>query len=199
MPSMRASCAASQGSERMREASRSRENGRMERQTQIHTIAPVFDARSRVLILGSFPSVRSRAAAFYYAHPRNRFWPVLAAVLDEPTPETAEEKRAMLLRRRVALWDVVASCRIAGSSDASIENVRANDLRRVLDAAPIEAIFCNGGTAYRYYQRLCRTELGWEARLLPSTSPANARCTLARLTQLWSGELSPLLHGDARE
>ena len=165
----------------------------MEKSAQVHTIAPVFNAQSRVLILGSFPSVRSRAAAFYYAHPQNRFWPVLAAVLHEPTPETTEEKCALLLRRQVALWDVVASCRIAGSSDASIEDVRANDLRIILDAAPIRAIFCNGGTAYRYYQRLCRAELGREAILLPSTSPANARCTREMLIGQWGTQLLPFL------
>ncbi len=165
----------------------------MEKSEQVHTIAPVFDERSQVLILGSFPSVRSRAAAFFYAHPQNRFWPVLASVLQEPTPETTEEKRAMLLRRHVALWDVVASCRIAGSSDASIEDVRANDLRIILETAPIRAVFCNGGAAYRYYQRLCRRQLGREAIALPSTSPANARCTREMLTEQWGARLLPFL------
>ncbi len=165
----------------------------MERALQTHPIAPVYDARSRVLILGSFPSVRSREAAFFYAHPQNRFWRVLAAVLGEAAPRTTEEKRALLLRRGVALWDVVGSCEIAGSSDASITNVRANDLRPILAAAEIRAIFCNGGTAHRWYGRLLRGALGREALLLPSTSPANARWTEAALTDAWRARLLPYL------
>ena len=125
----------------------------MEKQPQLHTIAPVYDENSRILILGSFPSVKSREAAFFYGHPQNRFWRVLAAVLGEETPQTAAEKKSLLLRHGVALWDVIASCDIAGSSDASITNVVPNDLSRILDAAPVRRIFCNGGTAYRFYRR----------------------------------------------
>ena len=125
----------------------------MEKQPQLHTIAPVYDENSRILILGSFPSVKSREAAFFYGHPQNRFWRVLAAVLGEEAPQTAAEKKSLLLRHGVALWDVIASCDIAGSSDASITNVVPNDLSRILDAAPVHRIFCNGGTAYRFYRR----------------------------------------------
>ena len=125
----------------------------MEKQPQLHTIAPVYDENSRILILGSFPSVKSREAAFFYGHPQNRFWRVLAAVLGEEAPQTAAEKKSLLLRHGVALWDVIASCDIAGSSDASITNVVPNDLSRILDAAPVRRIFCNGGTAYRFYRR----------------------------------------------
>ncbi len=165
----------------------------MDKSEQIHTIAPVYDGASRILILGSFPSVASREAAFYYAHPRNRFWPVLSALLGEDTPQSAADRRAMLLRGHIALWDVVGRCRITGSSDASIEQVTANDLRVILDAAPIRAIFCNGGTAWRLYQRLCSARLGRGAIALPSTSPANARCTLAVLTEQWRAQLGPYL------
>ncbi len=165
----------------------------MERSAQRHPIAPVYDAASRVLILGSFPSVKSREAAFFYAHPQNRFWRVLAAALDGEAPRSREEKTALLLRRGVALWDVIGSCEIAGSSDASITNVRANDLRPILAAADIRAIFCNGGTAYRWYGRLLRGSLGREAEPLPSTSPANARWTEERLAAAWRARLLPYL------
>lgn len=164
----------------------------MEKQPQLHTIAPVYDENSRILILGSFPSVKSREAAFFYGHPQNRFWRVLAAVLGEETPQTAAEKKSLLLRHGVALWDVIASCDIAGSSDASITNVAPNDLSRILDAAPVRRIFCNGGTAYRFYRRY--DEAAWgKAEALPSTSPANARSSVQTLTERWRAALAPWL------
>ena len=140
----------------------------MEKESQIHTIAPVYDERSRLLILGSFPSVKSRETAFFYGHPQNRFWRVLAAVLGERVPQTVEEKRSMLLRHGVALWDVIASCEIAGSSDASITNVVPNDLSRILCTAHVRRIFCNGGTAQRWYRRYDEARWG-KASPLPST------------------------------
>ena len=164
----------------------------MERESQNHTIAPVYDEGSRVLILGSFPSVKSREAAFFYGHPQNRFWRVLAAVLGENVPQTVEEKKAMLLRHGVALWDVIASCEIAGSSDASITNVVPNDLSRILSAAPVRRIFCNGGTAQRWYRRYDEARWG-KAVPLPSTSPANARSSVDALTAVWCAELAPWL------
>ena len=112
----------------------------MEKQPQLHTIAPIYDGRSKILILGSFPSVKSREAAFFYAHPQNRFWPTLALLFGEEVPKTVEEKRSLALRHGVALWDTVGSCEIAGSSDASITNVVPNDLRVILDAADIGAM-----------------------------------------------------------
>ena len=164
----------------------------MEKQPQLHTIAPVYDENSRILILGSFPSVKSREAAFFYGHPQNRFWRVLAAVLGEETPQTAAEKKSLLLRHGVALWDVIASCDIAGSSDASITNVAPNDLSRILNAAPVRRIFCNGGTAYRFYRRY--DEAAWgKAEALPSTSPANARTGVQALTERWRAALAPWL------
>ena len=164
----------------------------MEKQPQLHTIAPVYDENSRILILGSFPSVKSREAAFFYGHPQNRFWRVLAAVLGEETPQTVAEKKSLLLRHGVALWDVIASCDIAGSSDASITNAAPNDLSRILNAAPVRRIFCNGGTAYRFYRRY--DEAAWgKAEALPSTSPANARSSVQALTERWRAALAPWL------
>ena len=157
----------------------------MEKERQVHNIPPVYDARSRVLILGSFPSVRSRREAFFYAHPQNRFWPVLAALLDAPPPQTTEEKRVLVLSGGIALWDAVGACSIAGSSDASITDVVPNDLSVILNAADIRAVFCNGATAFRLYCRYQQPLTGIPAVQLPSTSPANAAFSLARLTACW--------------
>ena len=165
----------------------------MELKTQVHNIPPLYDEKSRVLILGSFPSVKSREAAFFYAHPQNRFWPTLAAVLEEKTPKSVEEKKAMVLRHGIAMWDTIGSCEIVGSSDASITNVVPNDLSVILDAANIQAIFCNGGTSYACYKKYCRVKLGREAVQLPSTSPANARWTKEKLIEAWGAALKPYL------
>lgn len=150
-----------------------------------HPIAPVYDARSRILILGSFPSVKSREAMFFYGHPRNRFWKVLAAVLECPVPATVEEKRRLLLDNGIALWDVIASCEITGSADSSIRNVVPNDLRPILEQADIKTIFANGKTAEKYFRMYQEPALGRPAVCLPSTSPANASWSLERLTQAW--------------
>ena len=159
----------------------------MELKTQVHNIPPLYDEKSRVLILGSFPSVKSREAAFFYAHPQ------LAAVLGEKTPKSVEEKKAMVLRHGIAMWDTIGSCEIVGSSDASITNVVPNDLSVILDAADIRAIFCNGGTSYACYKKYCRAKLGREAVQLPSTSPANARWTKEKLVEVWGTALKPYL------
>ena len=151
----------------------------------IHPIAPVWDTQSRVLILGSFPSVRSREAMFFYGHPQNRFWKVLSAVLGCECPGTVAEKRAMLLRHHVALWDVIASCEISGSSDSSIKNAVPTDLSPILAGADIRAVFCNGRTAYTLYGRFQAKTTGRTAVCLPSTSPANAAWSLERLTDAW--------------
>ena len=150
-----------------------------------HPIKPLYDADSRILILGSFPSVKSRQVQFFYGHPQNRFWKVLAAVFGQTVPETVEEKRAFLLHNAVALWDVIASCEIEGSSDSSIRNVTPNDLTEILENSRITRIFVNGKTAYHYYQKYLRERLGREAICLPSTSPANASWSLQRLTETW--------------
>lgn len=154
-------------------------------QKQIHSIAPVFDKNSRVLILGSFPSVKSREAGFFYGHPQNRFWKVLARLFDEEIPQTTEQKRSLLIRDHIAVWDVIASCEIKGSSDTSITNAIPNDISMILNTADIKAIFCNGGKSYELYCRHIEKNVGISAVKLPSTSPANAACSLERLTQSW--------------
>lgn len=151
-----------------------------------HPISPVFDSHSTVLILGSFPSVKSREIGFFYGHPQNRFWKVLAAVFEEQTvPKDTEEKRDFLLRNGVALWDVICSCDITGSSDSSIRNVVPNDLTPILEQANIRQIYVNGKKAMSLYQRYLEPETGRKAVCLPSTSPANASWNLERLIQTW--------------
>ncbi len=151
----------------------------------LHPIPPVFDENSRVLILGSFPSVKSREQGFFYGHPQNRFWKVTAALFAEDAPQSIEEKRSFLLRNRIAVWDVIGSCDIVGSSDASIRNVTANDLSVILNAADIRAIFVNGKTAYAYHQKYTEPKIGRPAICLPSTSPANAAWSVERLIEAW--------------
>jgi len=150
-----------------------------------HPIEPVFDTNSRILILGSFPSVKSREQGFFYGHPQNRFWKVLAAVFEDEVPATIPEKKAFLLRNHIAVWDVIHSCEIQGSSDSSIRNVTANDLRPLLETADIQGIFVNGKTAEKLYQKYTEPVCGREAVYLPSTSPANAAWSLERLTEAW--------------
>ena len=151
----------------------------------VHPIPPVFDRDSRILILGSFPSRKSREEGFFYGHPQNRFWRVTAAVFGEPVPHSVEEKKAFLLRNHIALWDVIRSCEIDGSSDASIRNAEVNDLGLILGSADIRAVFVNGKTAYMYYRRYAQPLTGRPAVCLPSTSPANAAWDVGRLTDAW--------------
>lgn len=150
-----------------------------------HTIEPLYDERSRVLILGSFPSVKSREQQFFYGHKQNRFWRVMAQVLGCAVPESIEQKKEMLLSHHIAVWDVIASCEITGSSDASIRDVTPNDLSRILDCADIRAIYTNGGKAYQLYQKYIYPVNGREVISLPSTSPANAGYSLERLVEAW--------------
>lgn len=156
-----------------------------------HTFPPVYDENSRVLILGSFPSVKSRETGFYYGNAQNRFWRVLAALYSLPVPQSTDEKRQMLLSCGVALWDVIARCDISGSSDASIKNAEANDIGKILSICPIHAVFANGQTAKRLYDRLILPKAGVPVALLPSTSPANAAWPLERLIEAWRVILRP--------
>lgn len=153
---------------------------------QIHSIPPFWRPDSEQLILGSFPSVKSREQRFYYAHPRNRFWRVTAAVFDCAPPAGLEEKVMFLEKNRIALWDVIAVCEISGSSDSSIRNAAPNRLARILENCQIRRIFVNGKAAQRLYVKYLQPETGKEAILLPSTSPANAAWTLPRLIDAWS-------------
>ncbi len=150
-----------------------------------HPFPPLYDSRSEILILGSFPSVKSREQRFFYGHPQNRFWRLTAVVFGCEVPQTIEEKRAFLLSHHVALWDVIASCEITGSSDSSIRNVQPNDLTPILAAANIRQIYVNGGTAAKYYDKYQKPVLLREAVRLPSTSPANAAWSLDRLIAAW--------------
>lgn len=152
-----------------------------------HTIPPTFDERSRVLVLGSFPSPKSRSYGFNYGHPQNRFWRVMAQLAGEELPVGIEARRDFCLRHGIALWDVVAECDIEGASDTSIRNARANKLSLITSAAPIEAVFCTGAKAHELYRRLgCEAECGLPATRLPSTSPANAACSMERLLEAYA-------------
>ena len=155
-----------------------------------HGFEPVFDERSKILILGSFPSALSRANLFYYGNPRNRFWRVMAACMGTPEPESIAEKKALLSENGIALWDVISECDIKGSSDASIRNAVPADIMRVTGAAPVERIICNGSAAGRLYARFLRPLTGMDAASLPSTSPANAAWSLEALIDRWGEELN---------
>ena len=150
-----------------------------------HNIDPVYDRNSRVLILGSFPSVKSRETGFFYGHPQNRFWRVIAAVYGEAVPESIPEKRELLLRTGTAVWDVISECEIKGSGDVTIKNAIANDIAPILKETGIQRIFCNGQMSYKLYHRLIEPTTGIAAAALPSTSPANAAYSLERLTERW--------------
>ena len=154
-------------------------------QNIVHPIAPLYDKNSKILILGSFPSQKSREQMFFYGHPQNRFWKVLAKIFESETPKTVEEKRKFILTNRLALWDVIASCDIIGSSDSSIKNVVPNDLSIILSLANIKQIFVNGKTAEKYYNKDIAKQIEQEAICLPSTSPANATWSLERLVDAW--------------
>lgn len=158
----------------------------MEEKHVTHGFPPVYDKNSRILILGSMPSVKSREVSFYYGHPQNRFWRVLSAVLGEEIPPDIPAKREILLRRGVALWDVIAECDITGSSDSSIRNVVPNDLSLIISAAHISAIFTNGSAATSIYKKYQLPQTGIPSVPLPSTSPANAAWSLDRLIKAWS-------------
>lgn len=150
-----------------------------------HTFEPVYDSNSRILVLGTLPSVKSRENNFYYGHRQNRFWKVMAALCKEPVPETIPEKKALLLAHHIALWDVIQSCDIKGSSDSSIRNVEPTDLKRILQSADIRCILANGNKAGELYRKYQMPITGREITVLPSTSPANAAWTLDKLCEAW--------------
>jgi len=151
-----------------------------------HPFGPLFGPESRILILGSFPSVKSREQQFFYGHPQNRFWKVIAGVYGREVPTTIPQKKELIMGCGLALWDSIASCVITGSSDASIRDVKANDLRIILDSSPIERFYCNGRKSHEMYEKYILPVLGREAGCLPSTSPANAQWSLERLIGAWS-------------
>ena len=179
------------GAERLEDDRRQKTDTRVQR--IIHPIPPLYDENCRILILGSFPSVKSRETMFFYGHPQNRFWPLLALLFNEKVPMTVGEKKSLALRHHIALWDTICSCTVSGSSDSSIKDVVPNDLSAILDHAAVKRIFCNGSTSYRLYMRHIYPTTGIEAVKLPSTSPANAAFDMDRLVSEWEqikGEVS---------
>ncbi len=157
----------------------------MEKQKISHTFEPVYDKESKILILGSFPSVKSRESKFYYGHPQNRFWKVIAKITNRKEPMTIEEKKELLLSNHIAIWDVIESCTIQGSSDSSIKDVVVNDFSDILQNSSIQRIYVNGNKAYELYHRYAEENTGMKAVKLPSTSPANAAWNLDRLYEIW--------------
>ena len=164
----------------------------MEYEHIVHSFEPVYDKDSEILILGTLPSVKSRENNFYYGHKQNRFWKVLATLLKEPVPETIEEKKAVLLAHRIALWDVIQSCDIKGSSDSSIKNVQPTDIGMILEKTNVTQIYANGNKAGQLYKRYQFPVTGIEATMLPSTSPANAAWSFDRLCEAWKTILHDL-------
>ena len=158
--------------------------------TIVHPFPAFYEKNSKILILGSFPSVKSREENFFYGHPQNRFWKMLAKIFEEDFPQTQEEKKELLKKHHIALWDVIHSCKIKGSSDSSIQDVTPNDLTEILYYSPIQKIICNGATSHKYYRKYQEKELGRIAVVMPSTSPANASYSLERLVEIWKKELT---------
>lgn len=152
----------------------------------VHPIPPLYSADTKALILGSFPSVKSREQAFFYGHPQNRFWRVIAALFDAAPPGNVAEKTRLILENRLGLWDVIGSCEITGSADSSIRNVHPNDIGAILSACDVRTVFVNGRTAEKYYIRFLQPQTGVRAVCLPSTSPANAAWSLERLIHAWT-------------
>lgn len=150
-----------------------------------HEFPAVYDRNSRVLLLGSIPSPKSREVGFYYGHSQNRFWKVLAQVLGEPVPETIPQKKAMLKKHHVALWDVLESCTIVGASDTSIEDVVPNKIGELVKRSKVSRIFCTGATAHKLYQKYCAKDVGIDAERLPSTSPANCAVSIEKLVDAY--------------
>lgn len=152
---------------------------------EIHSIPPLYAKESEILILGSFPSVKSRESEFFYAHPQNRFWKVLSGVFNSPLPQNTDEKKELVLKNKLALFDVIKQCDIKGSGDSTIKNVIPNDLSPILNNSDIKRIILNGKTAEKYYKKYISSDIGLEFFTLPSTSPANASYSLEQLIEKW--------------
>lgn len=158
----------------------------------VHPIQPLYNSEAEILILGSFPSVKSREAGFFYGHPQNRFWKVMARICNENFPATIEEKTNMILNHHFALWDVIHSCEIIGSADSTIKNVTPNDLSKILNTANVKGIFVNGKKAESLYNKYILKKTGIKATVLPSTSPANASWNEDRLFEYWSSAINQI-------
>lgn len=151
----------------------------------VHPIAPIYDENSKILILGSFPSVKSREEGFFYGHRQNRFWKVVSVVLEQDEPKSIDEKRAFLLKNGIAVWDVIAECEILGSADSSISNAKANDIMPILTNSDIKAIFTNGKKAFSLFESKIQPNVLRKSIYLPSTSPANAMFSFEKLVEEW--------------
>ncbi len=159
----------------------------------VHPFAPLYDSQSKILILGSLPSVKSREQRFFYGHPQNRYWRLMAAIFNETVPQTIEEKKALALNHHIAMWDVIYSCVIIGSGDSSIKNVVPTDLSKIIRDCDIRQVFCNGKTSGMVYHKYQEPLLGISATVLPSTSPANAAWSFERLLEAWKSEIERAL------
>ena len=180
---------------RVRSLENSRETDRAESMRVTHEFGAVYDEHSQILILGTFPSVKSREMAFYYGHPQNRFWRLIAALTGEEVPEREDitAKKQLLLRHGIAVWDVIASCQITGSSDSSIRDVVPNDIGSLLEQTNITHIYANGAKAYELYMKYVYQQTHREIIRLPSTSPANAAYSFDRLYTIWMEQLADFL------
>ncbi len=158
----------------------------------VHPFEPVIDARSRVLVLGSFPSVQSRLNSFYYGHPQNRFWRVTAALFSQGVPGSIDDKTAFLRINRIALWDVVSACDITGSADSTLTPLKLNDIGSLLRGTQVRMIVCNGQKAGQLYRANLQEQIKIPMQVLPSTSPANAAWTLERLIKAWEPLLAAI-------
>lgn len=156
----------------------------------VHPFLPLYNEESEILILGSLPSVKSREQMFFYGHPQNRFWKLISALLNEEVPQTIDEKKSLLLRNHIALWDTIYSCDIIGSSDSSIKNVVPTHLEQIVKDSNIKNIYCNGKTSGKYYEKYQEKKLGIKAVVLPSTSPANAAYSLDKLINVWKEKIT---------
>ena len=158
--------------------------------SQTHPFKPIFDKNSKILILGSFPSVISRKFGFYYTNPQNRFWRVLARILNDDVPESTDEKIKFLLFHHIAIYDAAISCEIDGSSDAKMSKIVPANLKPLFKEANIKQVYANGGKAYEICKKYLDDEIlkatKNEVIKLPSTSPANAKFSLERLANEWS-------------
>lgn len=154
-----------------------------------HPVKPIFDKNSKTLILGSFPSVKSREMCFFYGHPQNRFWHVLARICNSEIPKSVEDKTNLILSNNFALWDVIHSCEIEGSSDSLIKNAVPNDISVILNNSRVDRIFVNGKKAEALYKKYIEKNVGIKAIYLPSTSPANAAWGEDRLTEFWKKQI----------
>ncbi len=158
----------------------------------IHPFPPLYNGESRILILGSLPSVKSREAMFFYGHPQNRFWKMISLIFEEEMPVTVEEKKKLVLSHHLAMWDTIYSCDIIGSSDSSIRNVVPTDLKSIVENSKISKVICNGKTSGKYYEKYQMKELGIKPGILPSTSPANAAYSLEKLAAIWKEEIGDI-------